>query len=334
MSTAAPGNYARRNLRLLVYGAAIGFLYGLAFRLAIRFQTETFSSVMLLSFLVFVPLAMGFIPVFVAEIKQPQPIWIWLLLPWLPVAAMVAAAMALFWEGFICVVMFLPLGLIVSTIGGAMGGLTARLVRSRRSRNASLACVVSLPLLIAPWEGHVLYRYDLRSVENVIDIHAPADLVWRNIERVPAIRPDELPSSWSHRIGFPDPVEATLSHEGVGGVRHASFTRGVSFIETVNVWEPYRRLAFSIQIDRIPPTALDEHVRVGGPYFDVLRGEYRLEPLANGVIRLHLSSQHRVSTDFNWYAHLWTDAVLSDFQQRILHVIRQRCENAANKRLP
>lgn len=106
------------------------------------------------------------------------------------------------------------------------------------------------------------------------------------------------------------------------------FTGGLFFIETVDQWEPQHRLAFTIaaQTDQIPATTLDEHVRVGGPYFDVLRGEYRLEPLGNGVTRLHLSSRHRISTDFNWYAHLWTDAIMSDLQTRILHVIKQRCE--------
>ena len=98
------------------------------------------------------------------------------------------------------------------------------------------------------------------------------------------------------------------------------------FLETVDVWEPQHRLAFSIAADAVPPTTLDEHVRVGGEYFDVLRGEYRLEPLSNGIIRLHLSSRQRVSTDFNWYAHLWTDAVMSDLQKRILFVIKNRCE--------
>ena len=138
-------------------------------------------------------------------------------------------------------------------------------------------------------------------MENVIDIHAPAEVVWRNIERVPAIRKDELPSSWAHAIGLPDPIEATLSHEGVGGVRNASFAGNLVFIETIDVWEPGQRLAFTIatDTDRIPPTTLDEHVRIGGPYFDVLRGEYRLEVLSKNVTRLHLSSQHRLSTDFN-----------------------------------
>ena len=59
------------------------------------------------------------------------------------------------------------------------------------------------------------------------------------------------------------------------------------FPETVDVWEPQKRLGFTIaaEIDKIPATTLDEHVRVGGEYFDVLRGEYRLEPLAKNLTR-------------------------------------------------
>jgi hypothetical protein len=132
---------------------------------------------MSLAFQGFLPFAMGFITIFVVERREPQPVWIWLLLPWVPVLG--------------------------------------------------------------------------------------------------------------------------ASFEGVGGVRHASFERGVLFIETVDAWEPERRLAFSIhaQSDQIPPTTLDEHVPVGGPFFDGLRGEYTLEPLPNGATRLRLSSRRRISTD-------------------------------------
>jgi len=189
-----------------------------------------------------------------------------------------------------------------------------------------------LPLLITPWEQHVLASLEVRTVESVIDIHAPAVAVWKNIERVPRIDRTELQPSWSHTIGFPDPVEATLSREGLGGVRQASFAGGVLFIETIDAWEPERRLGFSIraQSDQIPKTTLDEHVTVGGRFFDVLHGEYRLEPLPNGETRLHLVSRHRVSTDFNWYAHLWTDAVMRDLQQRILAVVRSRSERVGH----
>jgi hypothetical protein len=225
--------------------------------------------------------------------------------------------------------LFLPIALLLSSLGGLVAGSTVRSKSSRTTKNLALGCVLALPFLVTPWEGKILSRNEIRSVETSVVIHASPDVVWHNIERVKEIRTNELPPSWSRRIGFPAPIEATLSLEGVGGVRHASFAGGVLFVETVDAWEPGHRLAFSIhaQTDRIPNTTLDEHVRVGGKFFDVLRGEYVVEQLSNGIVRLHLSSQHRVTTDFNWYARLWTDAIMNDLQTTILHVIRNRCEH-------
>ena len=239
-----------------------------------------------------------------------------------------AAVAAALWEGLICIVMVTPIAMAASSLGGLAAGLIARRVGSRRTSNVSVVCVLFLPLLMSRFEQQFLGERDLRNVESLVDIRAAPAVVWKNIERVPRIHQAELQPSWSHAIGFPNPVEATLSREGIGGVRHASFEGGVLFIETVDVWEPERRLGFSIraQTEQIPPTTLDEHVTVGGKFFDVLHGEYTLEALPSGSTRLHLVSRHRVSTDFNWYAHLWTDAVMNDLQHRILLVVKNRSE--------
>jgi len=314
------------------WGAAVGVVYGAVFRgLLVLFPDPGWIGIMTLGFILFTPLAMGFITIFLIERRRAQPIWTWFLYPWIPVLGGLATAGIFAWEGLICIVMFLPIALVTATLGGVAAGLIARMVRSRALKNGTLACVVFLPLLISPIERQFLAQRDLRSVESVIDIKASPATVWKNIERVPAIRTSELQRSWSHVIGFPNPVEATLSKESVGGVRNATFEGGVLFIETVDTWEPNRHLGFSIHAvnDKIPPTTLDEHVTVGGQYFDVLHGDYELEPMPNGVTRLHLRSLHRVSTDFNWYAQLWTDAVMRDLQVRILQVIRNRCETEA-----
>jgi hypothetical protein len=310
-----------------IIGTAVGVTYGLSVRLLAGAHFAGFE-VMSFGFLVFMPFALGCVSVYFAELRERQTAWAWAVLPWAPVCGALAGTMLAFLEGLICVVMFLPIALLLSSLGGIAGGVTGRLIRSRRARSITVACVMVMPFFTAMWERPVFYQLESRQVENTIDIRATPEVVWRNIERVPAIRTDELPRTWAGKIGFPAPIEATLSHEGVGGVRNATFERGLSFLETVDVWEPERRLAFTIaaNTDQIPPTTLDEHVRVGGEYFDVLRGEYRLEPLGNGVVRLHLSSEHRLSTDINWYAHLWTDAVMSDLQWRILQVIKARCE--------
>jgi hypothetical protein len=75
-----------------------------------------------------------------------------------------------------------------------------------------------------------------------------------------------------------------------------------------------------------PSTALDEHVAVGGAYFDVLDGTYEVEPLADGSTLLKLKSHQRLSTHFNFYARLLTDFIMSDLQSAIMDVIRKRCE--------
>jgi hypothetical protein len=72
-------------------------------------------------------------------------------------------------------------------------------------------------------------------------------------------------------------------------------------LETVTDWVPERRLRFTIaaQTDSIPASTLDEHVTIGGPYFDVLSGRYDIRAAPNGGVVLDLTSELRVSTHFN-----------------------------------
>jgi hypothetical protein len=280
---------------------------------------------MTVAFIFLGPAVIGFVTIRHTETYQPSPVWIWILLPWLSVTLMMAVIALCALEGAICIAMALPIALVCSSIGGVIAGVIAR--RHRLSRTPAL-CLAILPLLLAPAEANLNAPLQTRTVQSEIRIHASASTIWQNIERVPAISPSELQPTWAHAIGFPRPVEATLSYEGVGGVRHASFERGLLFIETVTAWEPEHRLAFTIRADsaHIPSTTLDEHVTIGGRYFDVLDGEYRLEPLPNGDTILHLTSHQRLSTDFNGYAGLWTDAVMQNLQTSILQVIQHRCE--------
>ena len=319
----------RFNIPVLLVGALVGVGYGLLLRFGANSSFWShFGGAMTWAFLFGVPFAMGFITIFVIERRENQPVWVWLLWPGVPVIAGALGGFLAMIEGVICIVIFLPIAMACATVGGVLAGILVRVAAGSKTNDIVASAVLLLPLMVAPWEQKVLYSNEIHTTNNSIEIAAPASVIWNNIERVRAIAPSELTDSWSRRIGFPNPVEATLSYEGVGGVRQATFTGGVLFVETIDVWQPTQRLGFSIkaQTDKIPNTTLDEHVRVGGPFFDVLHGEYRLEPLTNGVVRLHLSSQQRLSTDFNWYARIWSDATMADLQSRILQVIKARCE--------
>lgn len=316
-------------------GVSLGVVYGLFLRLVVENNAlnrllhsrvfENASEVMTLGFLVLGPFVIGVLTISRADVRKTTSILEWIFAPWLSVVIMMLLTALLSWEGAICIAMATPIALAIASVGGVCAGLAAR---RKRVSAARLSCVAILPFIVAPLEVLLAAPTQTRTVSNSIRIHAPAPVVWRNIARVQAISPSELRPTWTHRIGFPRPVEATLSREGVGGIRHASFERGVLFLETVTVWKPNERLAFTIRADsaHIPSTTLDEHVTIGGRYFDVLDGEYRIEPLPNGDTLLYLTSHQRLTTNFNGYAGLWTDAVMQSLQTSILQVIRHRCE--------
>jgi len=308
----------------LIAGASLGFLYGVFARYAAgRGENGAFFSVMTLAFVSIVPLALGFLTVRL----HPRPSWpyrIWA--PWLPSAAMLVFCYLIGWAGSVCMIMGLPFVFIGSSIGGLLGGWG--LLRGRRTSVA----MALLPFAIGPIEHRVPAPDRIRRLETSIPIHASPATVWAQVVEVPTIRRDETRPALFTTLGFPRPLNATLDHPGVGGRRFARFERGVLFIETITHWEPERHLRFEIdaQTDSIPPGTLDEHVTIGGPYFDVLTGDYRLEPQADGTVRLHLTSELRLTTHFNPYAQPWVDAIMRSIQVNILEVLRARAEGGAS----
>ncbi|MGI4763327.1 MAG: hypothetical protein ACRYF0_21620 [Janthinobacterium lividum] len=221
-----------------------------------------------------------------------------------------------------------PLFLFEAWLGAIIYARIADPLPKNRDKTLVVAAFALLPFIAGPVENYFDNPDDFRRVENSVEIAAPAAVVWQHIIRVAPIGASDLGHSFVDDIGFPRPIEATLTREGVGGVRHATFERGVEFIETVDDWQPLKQLSFSIvpNTATIPPTTFDEHVVVGGRFFDVLRGTYELRPAGPGRTLLVLHSQQRLSTHLNWYAGLWTSWVMSEIQGRILTVLKRRCE--------
>ncbi len=311
-------------------GVFIGILYGLVVRLVFNYGKfwEAFAF-MTVGFIFFVPVTLGVLTVYFGD-WQGRKGWAYkILMPWVSCLVLLLAAFLIGWEGSICILMALPVFLVMSSLGGVFTGLALQATRSRKNTFSVIALFVALPFLSASIEHQLLLPESVRTVETQITINASPHDVWQNIERVRKIEPSEQKFSLFHLLGFPRPVEATLSHEAVGGVRHATFEGGVLFVETINKWAPDRELTFAIKADSksIPPTTLDEHVTIGGPYFDVLEGSYRIESLNERQVILHLSSKHRLSTRLNFYAGLWTEFIMRDIQKNILEIIKTRCEN-------
>lgn len=306
----------------------MAILYGLGARLF--FGTKAWGAgakglfvVMSIAFIFVVPFAIGFIASYLSRQQHPFGA---LGFGVLPALTALGLALLLAFEGLICVFLWFPLYVVLSALGGLTAWGVLR-VMGERGRSGVLGLVAVLPLGVGVGE-HALPRPDeSRHVATSIVVEAEAEDVWAEIVEVPAIRPEEHGFAWSHFFGFPRPVAATSSGRGVGSLREASFERGVVFLERVTASDEGRLLSFTIHADAdsVPARALDEHVTVGGPWFDVLQGTYRLERKEGRTV-LHLSSDHRLSTRFNGYAGLWTDFIMRDTQRYILGIVAQRAE--------
>ena len=89
-----------------------------------------------------------------------------------------------------------------------------------------------------------------------------------------------------------------------------------------------RELALPFSDDSFPAGALDDHVRIGGHYFDLGETQYSLSN-SDGQIRLRIRMKYRVSTRFNWYAGPIADLLVGNFADVVLRFYARRAEQAA-----
>lgn len=317
-----------------------GLFYGIAYGLVARaiFALEDFRVIeygnplfptyglMTISFMFVVPLVIGLITAYHHDnLTSSRKIAI-ISMPIFAILGLVGISVLAGKEGIICALMALPVFLIMALIGGFIGVRIFK--RNKKNDKLYVSLFLILPFLITPFENYLGLTDKIFKEHTSIEINATDKVVWDNITRVKEISEDENNNSLFQFMGFPRPIEAELDTVAIGGIRKAIFARGLFFMETVTQMQPNRVLAFDIIADpkSIPPKALDEHVMVGGKYFDVLEGKYEIEKVNDKKIILHLTSQFRISTRFNFYSGLWSKLIMKDIQENILDIIKKRSE--------
>lgn len=307
---------------------AIGIptLYALILRLFFGIDRwNSLFGVMSITFLFCLPTIVGALTIYLSEKEKVEKLWYRIFVPWIPVFLFLIITLAFAIEGWACWLMILPVFLIAASIGGLIGGYFKL---NKQQDRLNISVMVLLPFFFAPMEQLIDEIPGTYETHTFIDINAKPEKIWDNVTRVSAIKADE-DSGWLNRfLGFPRPVKAELNFEGVGAYREAIFTNGLVFHETVTEYEDNKLMVFDIKAypHEIPSTTLDEHVVIGGHYFDVLNGKYELQPLENGKQRLHLTSKFEMKTTFNFYAGWWGKWIMKDIQENILRIEKKRSE--------
>lgn len=321
------------SLTLRSYAIVLGVagVYGVICRLLFASpQLSDWLQIVSIAFIYTMPLSLGALVCFLGfKLDRPSRFWS-MGAPMLTMGILLLGSLFFNLEALLCVVVAAPVALGFALLGGFLMGLFLK--RGDPGR-LSVTFVVLLPFAVAPVEQLWQLPHETRVMRNAVAVRASPEIVWSHIFEVAPIQAAELPEQWIYTLGFPRPIAAMIDRQGVGGVRHATFERDVSFFEVVTHWEPLQRLAFTIKADPafIPQSAFDEHIIVGGRFYDVLDGTYEIEARADGTCILHLESTHRLSTRFNVYTGWWSEWVMDQIQGSILEVIRKRCEVATSR---
>ena len=128
--------------------------------------------IMTIAFLVFVPLAMGYLSVnrYLRSTPPEKIAWYkWVFLPWASVLVTMLISVLVKWEGLICLIFAGPIMLVFSILGG----VAARLAWGKiKNQSPEVLGAFALPLVLLLFETRVPSPYEIRTVNTEIMIRA------------------------------------------------------------------------------------------------------------------------------------------------------------------
>ena len=308
------------------YPVVFGALLGVVLRAGVFIGKpgEAFAP-MMGSFIFGVPIFVGAATVFIAELKVRQS---WSFYFWGACAAnalFVLGTLLIMIEGMICAIVIVPM---FALLGGVAGLVMGAICRWTNLRKHTLALLAVLPAMMGALEHRIdtPVRYD--TVSQTIFIQASPAKVWDLVIHAKAIQPSEISRAWIYRIGAPLIVEGHTDLSTQPAIRTMRWDKDIEFSGLVTRWEAERELSWDYQFkpDTFPKGTLDDHVVIGGQYFDLKSSSYTLKPVTGGT-ELTLTVRYRISTTFNTYASWAAEFLLNDFSEVILQFYKQRSES-------
>ena len=274
-----------------------------------------------------IPFFLGLSSTLIYSFHRPRPLGKCLLVASLATALVGAILFAVAIEGFICLVMALPLALALALFGAFIGYV----LQSSPSFATSTFNVVSIGFLLIP--GLLFAEYAIGETPPVykvttsIVIKSDPQNVWTHVVTFSQLPP---PTEALFKTGIAYPIRAEIRGRGVGAVRHCIFSTG-PFVEPITTWDEPRLLQFDVTEQ---PRAMEEwsvyndlrppHVE---NYFIARKGQFELKALPDGTTLLEGTTWYQNRFWPAPYWHLWSDYIIEDIHTRVLLHIKSLSEN-------
>ncbi|MEO8370461.1 MAG: SRPBCC family protein [Candidatus Solibacter sp.] len=229
-------------------------------------------------------------------------------------------------EGFICVLMALPVAIPLAVLGSLLaywGGIS-----TPAKGPAGMALLLPVSLFF-----DITAKPPVYPVTTSIVVNAAPERVWQHVVAFPKITAEP---DWLLRPGMAYPIQTRIAGSGVGAPRSCDLSTG-TVQERVVVWDEPRRLRFDVTAT---PPAMRE-MGLYGPIFPKhLEGYYISE--AGQFELTRLPGGRTLVAGTSWYRHglwpaaywrLWSDAVVHHIHRRVLEHIRALSETGEQARM-
>lgn len=227
------------------------------------------------------------------------------------------------WEGLICMVMALPIGLFFTWLGHWVGYQILK-NKINGSSTTIILLFLSVPSLMA-FENLQGDNENLRSVTTSVEINASPEKVWKNVIAFPQLKE---PTEFIFKTGIAYPINATIKGLGVGAVRYCNFSTG-SFVEPITVWNEPKLLKFSVDEQ---PESMKElsfyniHPTHLHGYWISKKGQFKLTQLSNGHTLIEGTTWYVNKIKPGFYWTIWSDYIVRKIHYRVLEHIKVQAE--------
>lgn len=304
-----------------------GVAAGLVLRFLFKGAAGSNWSAMAGAFIYLSPLVVGALTVYVAETQERRSWGYYLRAPFVANCLYVLGTLLINVEGLICALIIIPMFALLGALGGLIMGVVCRMTHWPKQ---TLYGFAALPLVFGALGDYLPQPTVLSSVQRSAVVHATPQQVWEHLNHATDIRPEEFGATWAARIGVPMPRSGVTHITPSGRVRVTQWDKAVHFDEPISDWQVgrYLRWTYRFAPTSFPPHALDDHVMIGGHYFDLHDTSFTLTPVAGGT-RLEVVVHYRVTTQFNFYADRVAQLLIGDMLETDLTFYKQRSETQA-----
>jgi hypothetical protein len=316
------------------YSVAAGIALSVAYGLASYLRFDHARGMPTISFLIVLPAVMGAIPLLFADVEQIKNYLYLLLIPWFTIGLFFLVLYIPGLEALVCLVVLASPFIFVAMLGTLIAWIIrAFILRSAAQRRAAALLSMLLPFAALGIErGLPVPEETVRVVSSTV-VAAPAGALFRGLAEVDTIEDAEYQVGIWNRLGVPRPIRATVDRAALGGRRTGQFEYGLRFDEVITTFDAPRTMAFDIAVDpsTLRPNSTERHALEGG-YFRFVDATYTIEPVDADRVRLTLASRYVVRSTVKAYGNLFGRALVGDFQDRVLAVLKRRAERQAPAR--